>query len=201
MLVPLLGGKYGREEAQERFEALDKPGRGLIKEWNGMRIDGADAPAIFVCECGREFPTTGPTIMDPRATYNGCPDCSRKAMREANLKYDLESAKAAISRNQKRSLDLSRVTSFHSVHDRVDVVCEIHNELCENKHLWRCAGHISMRQMSCNMIGKAHAAGWFETEEEMRKVEGAHISYNASTYRSRQRKMLKHCSKEGHSRH
>ena len=198
------GPKYGIEEAQRKLEALDKPGRGTIVEWNGTSIGTREnriaAPAIFLCECGRRFDTTGSSIMNPNVSYNGCPVCGPKSMREANLNYDLESAKAAISRNQKRDLDLSRITSFHSVNDRVDVICKTHNVPCEDKHLWRLMqGTSPCGQCRADMIGEAHAAGWVETEEEMSEVEGAHITYVESTYRSRQRKMLKHCSKEGHN--
>lgn len=198
------GPGYGVEEAQRKFESLGKPGKGTILEWNGTRIGPKGktkpAPARFLCECEEAFDTTGETIMNPKCTYNGCPSCGPEATRQANLKYDLQSVKDAINRNQKRKLDLDRILSFGTVHDRVTVLCEKHQILCEDKHIWALMrGSSPCPQCRAEKIGETQSAGWIETEREMRKVEAAHIQYFSSTYTSRSKKMRKRCSKIGHN--
>lgn len=199
------GPGYGIEEAQRKFESIGKPGKGTILEWNGTRIgpkgNTMPAPARFRCECGKKFNTPGTTIMDPKCTYNGCHSCGPEAMRQANLKYNLQSAKDAIVRNQTRDvLDLNSILTFDTVHDRVIVRCLKHDISCEDKHLWKLMrGRSPCPRCRAEKIGEAHSAGWVETEREMRKVEAGHIQYFPSTYSSRGRKMRKRCSKHGHN--
>jgi len=199
------GPGYDIEEAQRKFELLGKPGRGLILEWNGTQMGSAEerqpAPARFQCECGKKFYTTGATIMDPRCTYNGCNSCGAEAIRQSNLKYDLEAVKYAIVQNQSRNvLDLNKIQTFETVNDRVTVSCIKHNLQCENKHLWALMNGVSpCPKCRGEKIAETNSAGWIETERLMREVEGGHIHYFPSTYVSRGKKMRKRCSKPGHN--
>ena len=214
LLPTLPGPKFGIEEANRKQREKGKTG--TILEWNGTRTGSGDdirpAPALYQCgECETVFPTFGTTILDPDCKTNNCPKCGPEIRRESAYKmhkklgffsYNLDLVKKTIEKRQKRDvLDLSKITQFNNIDDLVDVYCKTHNKEFRGIPLWGLIrGNTPCKECRGELIGFSQQSPWDETEEEMRKVEGKHITYFPHTYQGRSNKMLKHCNKDGHNK-